>query len=472
MTNDSAAIMWKQALTLLKDSVNSQTYQTWIEPISFIEANDKSVVLGVPNKFFKNWVEDHYLGPISSSLEKTSNKKFSLEFIIITAAALDARASAQEGAVKSKTQAAQPAEKGWEEKRQAFPFFFKKNLPSEESKLNQKYTFDSFVVGPSNRFAHAAAFAVSESPAKAYNPLFIYGKVGLGKTHLMQAIGHYILQKKPNLKFIYISSEKFTNQLISAIQNRTTLKFREMYRNVDLLLIDDIHFIAGKESTQEEFFHTFNALYDAHKQIVVSSDRSPKDIPSLEERLVSRFEWGLVTDIQPPDIETRIAILRKKAEREMISIPDDITYFIAEMIRTNIRELEGALIRVVAYAKLVGKEINLDLVKEVLKDVLVEQSKKITIDIIQQKVAQYFDIRLADMRSKKRTRAVAYPRQIAMYLSRDLTDFSLPEIGEQFGGRDHSTVLHACEKVHKDMQAKNDARQTVTKILNSITGSN
>jgi len=460
MTKDSAVIMWKQALTLLKDSVNSQTYQTWIEPISFIEANEKSIILGVPNKFSKSWIEDHYLEPIAAALEKVSNKTFSLEFIIT------------EDAAKGLPQAARPAEKGGAEKKQGFPFFFKKNLPTEESKLNQKYTFDSFVVGPSNRFAHAAALAVSESPAKAYNPLFIYGKVGLGKTHLMQAIGHYILQKKPNLKSIYISSEKFTNQLIGAIQNRTTLKFREMYRNVDLLLIDDIHFIAGKEATQEEFFHTFNTLYDAHKQIVVSSDRSPKDIPSLEERLVSRFEWGLVTDIQPPDIETRIAILRKKAEREVISIPDDVTYLIAETIRTNIRELEGALIRVVAYAKLVEKEINLDLVREVLKDALAEQNKKITIDVIQQKVAQYFDIRLADMRSKKRTKAIVYPRQIAMYLSRDLTDFSLPEIGEQFGGRDHSTVLHACEKVHKDTESKNGVREIVNKIVNSITGSN
>jgi chromosomal replication initiator protein len=373
---------------------------------------------------------------------------------------------ATKGAPVAEQAAGKPAE---EPKKPLFPFF-KKNLPTDESKLNPKYTFESFVVGPSNRFAHAAALAVSESPAKEYNPLFIYGKVGLGKTHLMQAIGHYILQKKPSMKFIYISSEKFTNQLISAIQNRTTLKFREMYRNVDLLLIDDIHFIAGKESTQEEFFHTFNTLHDAHKQIVVSSDRSPKDIPALEERLVSRFEWGLVADIQPPDIETRIAILRKKAERETITIPDDVTYFIAEAIRSNIRELEGALIRVVAYAKLVGKDIDLELVKDVLKDVLIEQNKKITIESIQQKVAQYFDIRVADMRSKKRNKMIAYPRQIAMYLSRDLTDFSLPEIGEQFGGRDHSTVLHACEKVYRDMETKNGVRDMVNKISGSITG--
>ncbi|MFH0840289.1 MAG: chromosomal replication initiator protein DnaA [Candidatus Omnitrophota bacterium] len=472
MTNKESNVIWKQALALLKEHVSGQTYQTWLEPIIFVEINDKAVVLGVPNKFFKNWVEEHYTEHIITSMGKASGKKVGLEFVILPDKAQQPPPAGGEDAVKDALLAAGAAVEVVEEpKKPLFPFF-KKNLPTDESKLNPKNTFDSFVVGPSNRFAHAAALAVSESPAKAYNPLFIYGKVGLGKTHLMQAIGHYLLQKKPNIKFIYISSEKFTNQLISAIQNRTTLKFREMYRNVDLLLIDDIHFIAGKESTQEEFFHTFNTLYDAHKQIVVSSDRSPKDIPALEERLISRFEWGLVTDIQPPDIETRIAILRKKAERALITIPDDVTYFIAEVIRSNIRELEGALIRVVAYAKLIGKEINLDLVKEVLKDVLIEQNKKITIDAIQQKVAQYFDIRLADMRSKKRSRAIAYPRQVAMYLARDLTDFSLPEIGEQFGGRDHSTVLHAYEKIHKDVEAKKGAREMINKISGVITGVN
>lgn len=469
MTNKESNAIWKQALALLKENVSGQTYQTWLEPIDIIEVNDKTAVLGIPNKFSKNWVEEHCAEHIVSSLEKVSGKKLGLEFVISPDRPRQSPPDGEEGAAKSALAA---AVKTAEEPKKPFFPFPKKNLPTDESKLNPKYTFDSFVVGPGNRFAHAAALAVSESLARAYNPLFIYGKVGLGKTHLMQAIGHYLLQKKPNIKFIYISSEKFTNQLISAIQNRTTLKFREMYRSADLLLIDDIHFIAGKESTQEEFFHTFNTLYDAHKQIVVSSDRSPKDIPALEERLISRFEWGLVTDIQPPDIETRIAILKKKAEREPIIIPDDVMYFIAEAIRSNIRELEGALIRVVAYARLVGKEINLDLVKDVLKDVLIEQNKKITIDTIQQKVAQYFDIRVADMRSRRRNRTIAYPRQVAMYLSRDLTDFSLPEIGEQFGGRDHSTVLHACEKIYRDMETKKGAREMVNKISGAITGVN
>jgi chromosomal replication initiator protein len=462
--------IWEQALAFLKESINQQTYQTWFEPIRFVESNEKSIVLGVPNKFFKNWVEEHYFDLIVRSLENICNKKLSIELVILPDDSGAAKESAQEEGRIKKEGTREPSSE--EPKKYIFPFFFKKTLPGEETRLNSKYTFDSFVVGSSNRFAHAAALAVSESPAKAYNPLFIYGKVGLGKTHLMQAIGHYILNTKPNIKFIYISSEKFTNQLISAIQNRTTLKFRQMYRNVDLLLIDDIHFIAGKESTQEEFFHTFNTLYDAHKQIVVSSDRSPKDISALEERLVSRFEWGLVTDIQPPDVETRIAILRKKAEREGVNTPDDVTYFIAERIRSNIRELEGALIRVAAYAKLVNRDVSLELVKEVLKDLFKETEKKITIELIQQKVAQYFDVRLSDMRNKRRMRAIAYPRQIAMYLSRDLTDCSLLEIGEQFGGRDHSTVLHAYDKIYKDVKLKSDVRGIIERIKENIKGVN
>ena len=465
MNNESATI-WAQTLNLLKESTNTQTYKTWFEPIRLIEVNDNSIVLGAPNKFFKNWVEEHYSDIITKSLQQISDKKMSFDFVVT-----DKNTDMENGGkddVEAKEKTVKPPVE--ESKKRIFPFFFKKPLPGEESKLNPKYTFDNFVIGPSNRFSHAAALAVSESPAKAYNPLFIYGKVGLGKTHLMQAIGHHILATKSNIKFIYISSEKFTNQLINAIQNRTTLKFRQMYRNVDLLLIDDIHFIAGKESTQEEFFHTFNTLYDAHKQIIVSSDRSPKDIPALEERLISRFEWGLVTDIQPPDLETRIAILRKKAEREGVVVPDNITYFIGEKIHTNIRELEGALIRVAAYAKLVGHEINMDLVKEVLKDMLIETETRVTIELIQQKVAQYFDVRISDMRNKRRTKTIVYPRQIAMYLSRNLTDCSLPEIGERFGGRDHSTVLHACEKIQRDIKLKGEAGRIIIKLKEHITG--
>ncbi|MFA5085755.1 MAG: chromosomal replication initiator protein DnaA, partial [Candidatus Omnitrophota bacterium] len=349
-----------------------------------------------------------------------------------------------------------------------WPFSRDKQDAGKEIGLSSRYTFDSFVIGPSNRFAHAAASAVCDSPAKAYNPLFIYGGVGLGKTHLMHSIGHKIIQRLPKAKILYISSEEFTNQLIGAIQNRTMIKFREKYRNVDILLIDDIQFIAGKEATQEEFFHTFNTLYDAHKQIVVSSDRPPKEIQSLEERLVSRFEWGLVTDIQPPDFETRMAILKKKSEKETILLPDDVYYFLAEKIKSNIRELEGALIRVVAYAKLIGREISVEMVKEVLKDMIREGEKKITIDMIQKKVCEYFDIKLSDMKIKKRSRAIAYPRQIAMYLARQLTDYSLPEIGEYFGGRDHTTVMHAYEKIKKDLKEKKGLSDLIGRITDSL----
>jgi chromosomal replication initiator protein len=317
---------------------------------------------------------------------------------------------------------------------------------------------------------HAASLAICDSPAKQYNPLFIYGGVGLGKTHLMHAIGQKVLQKFPKHKVMYISSEEFTNQLIGAIQNRSTPKFREKYRSVDVLLIDDIQFIAGKESTQEEFFHTFNALYDDHKQIVLTSDRPPKEISGLEERLVSRFLYGLVTDIQPPDFETRIAILKKKSERNAIPLTEDIFYFLAEKIKTNIRELEGALIRVVAFAKLTNKDVTVDLAREVLKDMIIEGEKKVTIDLIQKRVSEYFDIKLSDMRAKKRSKAIAYPRQIAMYLARKLTDFSLPEIGEQFGGRDHTTVMHAFDKIEGDIKNKQGLKQLVDKLSEGMRG--
>ncbi len=336
--------------------------------------------------------------------------------------------------------------------------------------LNPRYTFENFVIGQGNRFSHAACLAVADSPGKSYNPLFIYGGVGLGKTHLMQAIAHHARKKPTQPNFLYISSEKFTNHLINAISTRTTAKFREKYRSVDVLLIDDIHFLGGKESTQEAFFHIFNDLYDMHKQIVMSSDRPPKDIPSLEQRLVSRFEWGLVTDIQPPDLETRIAILKQKSGAESVAVSDDILFFIAEKIKSNIRELEGALIRVVAYAKLIGGEVSVALAKEVLKDMIIEGEKKVTIDLIQKKVSEYFDIKLSDMRVKKRGRAVAYPRQIAMYLARQLTDFSLSEIGDQFGGRDHTTVMHAYEKIENNLKAKEGLRGLVDRLTQSIKG--
>ncbi len=333
---------------------------------------------------------------------------------------------------------------------------------SREICLNSKYTFDRFVVGESNHVAHAASLAVAESPGRAYNPLFVYGKVGLGKTHLMQAIGHFLIGKRPELKISYISTETFVNHWIDSIRNQTTESFRRRYRNVDILLVDDIHFLAGKETTQEQFFHTFNALHDAHKQIVISSDRAPKEIPTLQERLVSRFEWGLVVDVQPPTIETRVAILKTKEP----NLPEEIAFFIADKIKANIRELEGALIRVVAHASLSGSKVTMDIAREVLKNITPGEEKKkpVSIELIQREVTDFYGLRLSDMQVKKRSKMVAFPRQIAMFLARELTDNSLPEIGESFGGRDHTTVMYACDKIEGKL--KEDAG--LNRIINQI----
>jgi len=328
-------------------------------------------------------------------------------------------------------------------------------------------------VGNSNRFAHAASLAVAESPAKSYNPLFIYGGVGLGKTHLMQAIGHHILANASSTRVFYVSSEKFTNELINSIRDDKTVDFRNKYRTMDILLVDDIQFLAGKERTQEEFFHTFNALYEANKQIIISSDRPPKEIPTLEDRLRSRFEWGLITDIQPPDLETRIAILRKKAKLENLKVSDDVISYIADQIHSNIRELEGALIRVMAYSSIKHAPITPELANEALKDILPARKPKIiTISIIQKSVSEYFNLRLEDFKSKRRTRSVAFPRQIAMYLSRELTDNSLPKIGDEFGGRDHTTVMHAYEKISSSLQEDTVLQSTVKELKNIIMQSN
>ncbi len=456
-----ATDVWARALELIKKEVdNDQTYSIWFSPIICTAISDDAITLKVPNKFYEGWLLDRYMGLLDTATQKAAGRALKINFVLGEDTAIIA------GDVKTEIAKADTKKEG----RGFWPFSRQPQDQAKEIGLNEKYTFDSFVVGPSNRFAHAASLAVSESPAKAYNPLFIYGAAGLGKTHLMHAIGQRVLQKSPKAKVLYISSEEFTNQLISAIQNRSTPKFREKYRSVDILLIDDVHFIAGKESTQEEFFHTFNTLYDAHKQIVVTSDRPPKEINKLEERLVSRFGWGLVTDIQPPDFETRIAILKKKSEKETIALSEDVFYFLGEKIKTNIRELEGALIRVVAYAKLVEKEVSVDLAREVLKDMIIEGEKKITIDLIQKKVSEYFDIKLSDMRAKKRSKAIAYPRQIAMYLTRQLTDYSLPEIGDQFGGRDHTTVIHACDKIAEDLKTKDGFSSLIDRLIASIKG--
>ncbi|MGB2601010.1 MAG: chromosomal replication initiator protein DnaA [Candidatus Omnitrophota bacterium] len=462
--------VWEKALSILRSEVNEQVFNAWFLSIQEVSVDASSVTLGVPNKFFENWVREKYISLISTAVQQASGQGMDVKFKIVEAVPK----KTEETSAPQATRYAPAPDAHKEAKSEGWlksVFSGTRTMPEsryQQIGLNPNYTFENFVVGENNRFAHAAALAICEKLSRVYNPFFLYGGVGLGKTHLMQAMGQEILKRSPKARVLYISSEEFTNQLISAIRTRTTAKFRDMYRNVDVLLIDDIQFIAGKNSTQEEFFHTFNALHDSHKQIVVSSDRTPQDIPTLEERLVSRFAWGLIADIQPPDFETRIAILEKKSENESVRVPKEVLFFLAENIKTNIRELEGALIRVVASAKLTSKELTVALAKEVLRGMISTDAKKITIDLIQKVVADYFNIKIGDMKTKKRTRAIAYPRQLAMYLSRTLTDYSLPDIGGFFGGRDHTTVLHACDKIGKELANSENTRSVVDNLTVQI----
>ncbi|GAW93648.1 chromosomal replication initiator protein DnaA [Calderihabitans maritimus] len=442
--------IWDQVLEILQEELSRPSFETWIKSNQLIEITEDTVYLCVPNEFSKGWLENRYFNLIQSTFRLVLDKNVKLVLIlpheIHKIKTLEKKKSAKKPRLNDEN-----------------------NTEDYYSFLNPKYTFETFVVGNSNRFAHAACLAVAEAPAKAYNPLFIYGGVGLGKTHLMHAIGHHVMAELPQYRVVYVSSEKFTNQLINAIRDDTTVEFRNKYRNVDVLLIDDIQFLAGKERTQEEFFHTFNALHEANKQIIISSDRPPKEIPTLEDRLRSRFEWGLITDIQPPDLETRIAILRKKASLENVNLPDDVMIYIAKKIQSNIRELEGALIKVAAYAALINKELTPELAAEALKDIVPnEKPKQITPALIQKTVADYFGLKVEDLKAKKRTRSVAFPRQIAMYLCRELTDLSLPRIGEEFGGRDHTTVIHAHEKISKDLENDHTLNETIKKIIKII----
>ncbi|MDP2905692.1 MAG: chromosomal replication initiator protein DnaA [Candidatus Omnitrophota bacterium] len=442
---DDILQLWLNTQTSLKDKLGETVFATWIQPLKPRIEDAATLTLEAPDQFFKEWVQKHYNQLLSDALNAVSAAKISVNLAVgpeLTAAAGTSRA-------------AEPATRIAE--------------PRTGNQLNPRYTFENFVVGPANRHAHAYSLAVAQSPAKAYNPLFIYGGVGLGKTHLIQAVCHHIKTAAPgNLKICYLSSERFTNELIEAIQHRTTSAFRQKYRNVDVLVIDDIHFIAGKESTQEEFFHTFNTLYDAHKQIIFSSDRPPKEISNLQERLVSRFGWGLTTDVQPPDLETRVAILKKKNERESIDVPYEVIFFIAQLIKTNIRELEGALIQVIAYSLLEEKPITLELTKEVLKDLLKEPKKLITVDFIQRCIAEEFGVSLADLKTKRRNKTIVLPRQIAMFLSRELTDLSLPEIGKYFGGKDHTTVLHSYNKIKQCIREDISLKERVERVIQTI----
>lgn len=439
--------LWESIKEPLKERIGPTAYETWFESLSVVEKEGR-LIFETPDEFFKNWIIEHYINDLTIlSSEKRPN------IVIHVSVNPELMPESTKEAVKESYSIATPTAET--------------SQPKSPS-LNNRFSFDNFVIGPSNRFAFAACQAIAESPAKSYNPLFLYSPVGLGKTHLMQSVAHEIKKRHPSLKYAYLSSEAFTNELISAIQHRSTAQFREKYRNIDVLLIDDIHFIAGKESTQEEFFHTFNALHNNHKQIVISSDRQPKEIANLEERLSSRFAWGLIADIQPPDFETRVAILRKKLEREPVKVPDEVITFIANEIKTNIRELEGALIRVVAYSLLEEKPVSLDIAQAVLKDMVKQTTKTINMDMIQKKVAEFYDISIADLKSKKRSKNIIIPRQVCMYLSRQLTHLSLPEIGTAFGGKDHTTVLHSCKKIQHDLKTNKDLNMVIERLLTKI----
>jgi len=434
--------IWQKTLHMIRAAMTEVSFDIWIKGIRPISIKENDFYLCIPNDFTRSILESRYSGLISSAVKQVSQKTYKIKFILPS--------DIEKLALK-----------------------LPETLPNDiyYGTLNPKYTFDTFVIGNGNQFAHAACLAVSESPAKSYNPLFMYGGVGLGKTHLMHAIGHFILTKNPMSKVLYVSSEKFTNELINSIRDDKNVEFRNRYRNIDVLLIDDIQFIAGKERTQEEFFHTFNSLHETTKQIIISSDRPPKEIPTLEERLRSRFEWGLTADIQPPDLETRIAILKKKAELENAVVEDDLLLYIAKHIESNIRELEGALTRVIAYSSLTNNSLSVATADEVLKDLISENKPlKITVSLIQKVVADYFELKTEEFKSKKRHRPISHPRQIAMYLCRELTELSLPKIGEEFGGRDHTTVIHAYEKIKQDMATENHLRKTLAELIKNIKG--
>ncbi|MDM0868699.1 chromosomal replication initiator protein DnaA [Clostridium perfringens] len=448
--------LWEQALNIIKGEISEISFNTWIKSCTPISISDNILKLSVPNEFTKGILDTRYKDLLIQALKIVTSRKFKIEFYL-------------ESDLEEEKE---NEEKQKEEKKDNTNDVDGSIVVSDEmsATLNPKYTFQSFVIGNSNRFAHAASLAVAESPAKAYNPLFIYGGVGLGKTHLMHAIGHYILQENPKAKVVYVSSEKFTNELINAIKDDKNEEFRNKYRKVDVLLIDDIQFIAGKERTQEEFFHTFNALHEENKQIILSSDRPPKEIPTLEDRLRSRFEWGLIADIQPPDFETRMAILKKKADVEGLNVPNEVMVYIATKIKSNIRELEGALIRIIAYSSLTNRDVSVDLASEALKDIISnKESAPVTVKTIQESVANYYNLRIEDLKSQRRTRNIAYPRQIAMYLSRKLTDMSLPKIGEEFGGRDHTTVIHAYEKISENLKTDEGLQSMINDITKKLT---
>lgn len=441
---------WVDVLEFISPKVGDEAIDTWFQPLELEGITEEQATIRVPNRFFGEWLGRNYKDLLIEAFHHTEGIK-PTEIIFVLKEEKD-RESLQ--AVASVKKESYPPPLTSKARRQPLP--------------NPKYTFDTFVVGASNQFAHAACLAVAESPAKSYNPLFIYGGVGLGKTHLLNAIGNYIADRTDQ-RIAYVTTEQFTNEVINSIRYDKMMELRRRYRNVDMLLIDDIQFLAGKERTQEEFFHTFNSLYEAGKQIVLSSDRFPKEMPSMEERLRSRFEWGLIADLQQPDVETRIAILRKKSEEEGIAINEDVIQLLAANLKSNIREIEGALIRLGAYASLTGQQITVDMAKNILRDLIGGKRKVITAEDIQEAVASRFQVKISDLKSKRRTKTLVYPRQIAMFLCRDLTDASFPEIGRDFGGKDHTTIIHACKQMKKAQETDATLRTTLESLKEEIS---
>jgi len=448
--------LWEDTLVQLELNLSPQHFTTWIKPLKCVKIEQDQIYFDVPNRFVLDWVRENYAKLIQKIISDISAVTYRINFNV----AGQARDNLPPTNTPIISNVQQVKQKGRVEGG---------DNAGLDININRKYTFEEFVAGSSNQFAYAAAMAVANNPATTYNPLFIYGGVGLGKTHLVNAIGNAILKKSQNMRVCYYTSEKFMNELINSLRYNRMDEFRNKFRSMDVLLIDDIQFIAGKERTQEEFFHTFNALYESHKQIIVTSDKFPKDIPGLEERLRSRFEWGLIADIQPPDVETKLAILKMKAEHNGIRIPEDVALFLANSICSNVRELEGYLIRIGAYASLTSTTVTLEMARDVLKDILVERNRDITVEEIIKKVSNHYNIKISDIKSPKRLKTVVLPRQIAMYISRQLTSSSYPEIGEKFGGKDHSTIIHAIKKIDKLMEEDFQLKTTVENIKNSLS---
>jgi chromosomal replication initiator protein len=442
--------VWEEALAHIEARVPRHVFDTWFIPLNFNGIYDSSVRLEVPNKFFGEWLTEHY-GDLMSEAFATATGRETRDIAVTFLA----------GEKSGEKAAAVVVPPGGVRNQTA-------GRPRKVLHLNPKYSFGSFVVGASNQFAHAASRAVADAPAKAYNPLFIYGGVGLGKTHLLNAIGNHLAERS-DMRIAYVTTEQFTNEVINSIRYDKMIDLRKRYRNIDMLLVDDVQFLAGKERTQEEFFHTFNTLYEAQKQIVLSSDRFPKEMPDMEERLRSRFEWGLIADLQSPDVETRIAILRKKSDDEGIGLPEEVIQFLAATMKSNIRELEGSLVRLGAYSSLTGQPITMDMAKNVLRDIIGEKRKIVTMDDIEEAVAERFHLKISEMKSRRRSKTLVHPRQIAMYLCRELTNSSFPEIGRHFGGKDHTTIIHACKQIAKAKDADLSLRSTLESLKDHIT---